>query len=443
MTQTRRRFLKSAAAGVVAGTGIAGSRWPAAAAPRSANEQLNVAFIGVAGRGVRNLDALSPMVNVAALCDVDRQRLAAASANHTSASTWTNFREMLSEQSDIDAVSISTPDHWHACIGIEAMRAGKHVYCEKPLARSIVEARRMAEVAAEEGVVTQMGNQRHADERLRTVVEMVKAGVIGDVDEVHIWSGKGRSFSPGDRPQGSDPVPEWLDWNLWLGPSPERPYVKDAYAHFDWRGWWDFGGGNLGDMGCHLFDCAYWALDLDFPSKITTDGPAPHPESTPAGLACHYEFPARGDKPPVSIMWYDGTKAPPWKTIAGVKNMPPQGTLLIGKKGKILFPHNEPVELIVDGKSIGFDPPAQTIPRVDAVNPNHAEWVHAIRGEAKSLSNFAYAGRLTEVVLAGTVAHRAGQSIDWDGPNMRATNCPAADKFIKPTFRQPWAQTLS
>lgn len=437
--RTRRDFLKAtAAAGIGAWSGSA-----LQAASTSANEQLNVAFVGVAGRGARNLAALAPMVNVAALCDVDSQRLSAAAADYTNARTWGDFREMLDQQPDLDAVSISTPDHWHAAIAISAMRLGKHVYCEKPLAQSIYEARLMAKMAAETGVITQMGNQRHGEGRLRTAVEMIRAGMIGDVSEVHVWSGKSLSFSPGDRPTTVDPVPDWLNWDLWLGPAPHRPYHKDTYAHFNWRGWWDFGTGNLGDMGCHLFDCAYWALGLEFPSTIQAEGPPVHPDSSPNGLTCRYEFPSRGGRPPVTLTWYDGKHAPPWETIEGVKNLPDQGTLIIGKKGNLLFPHNEPIELIVKGRSISFTPPEQTLPRVAGENPNHAEWVNAIRGDAKTFSNFAYAGRLTEVVKAGVVTYRSGQPIDWDGPNMKATNCDAADALIRPKFRKPWDEILS
>ncbi len=435
---TRRGILKSAAAlgaGVWLGTS---SR----AASTAANGKLNVAFVGVAGRGARNLAALAPLVNVAALCDVDSQRLTAAASEHSQASKWSDFREMLDQQSDLDAVSISTPDHLHACIAVSAMRLGKHVYCEKPLAHSVYEARLMAETAATAGVVTQMGQQRHGDPRLRTAVEMIQAGMIGQVSEVHIWSGKNVSWSAGDRPSQSDPVPEWLDWELWLGPSPHRPYVTDAYAHRNWRSWWDFGSGNLGDMGCHLFDCAYWALGLDFPTKIDAHGPPVHAESAPEGLTCRYEFPARGDRPAIPLTWYDGTHSPPWQTIEGVKVVPEQATLFMGEKGKLLFPHNEPIELILGGKSVSFTPPEQTIPRVDGENPNHAEWVNAIHGNSKSLSNFGYSGRLTEVVQAGVVAYRSGQPLQWDGPNMRARNFAEAAVLIHPQFRKLWAEGL-
>jgi len=435
---TRRDLLKSAAA-ISAGTWCGVTSW---AAPSSANEKLNVAFVGVAGRGARNLAALGPLVNVAALCDVDSQRLTAASAEHPNATKWADFRTMLEQQSDIDAVSISTPDHTHACIAVSAMRAGKHVYCEKPLAHSVYEARLMAETAAKAGVVTQMGQQRHGDPRLRTAVEMIRAGIIGEVSEVHIWSGKNVNWSAGDRPANVDPVPDWLNWELWLGPSPRRPYVKDAYAHRNWRSWWNFGTGNLGDMGCHLFDCAYWALNLDFPTKITAEGPPVHPEGAPDGLTCRFEFPARGFRPDLPITWYDGTHSPPWETIEGVKVLPPQGTLFVGEKGKLLFPHNEPIELILDGKSVEFNAPKQTIPRVEGQNPNHAEWVNAIHGSGTALSNFAYSGRLTEVVQSGVVAYRAGQTLEWDGLNMKALNCDTT-ALVRPQFRKPWADVLS
>ncbi|REJ70952.1 MAG: gfo/Idh/MocA family oxidoreductase [Planctomycetota bacterium] len=426
---TRRQFIQRASA-------VSVGAWIAAGTPvwseaRSANEKLDVGVIGAGGRGRSNLNAVGETENIVALCDVDSERLAQSAADYSTAATYSDYRAMLDEEK-LDAVIVSTPDHTHAPAAVAAMQSGRHVYCEKPLAHSVYEARRMAEVARETGVVTQMGNQSHATDRLRRVVEIVRSGQLGPVHEVICWSNK--QFSGGDRPTESPPVPPTLDWNLWLGPAAERPYHPD-YLPFTWRGWWDFGSGNFGDMGCHIIDAPCWALELDYPTSILAAGPPPHVASSPTALVVRYEFPARGERPPVRLTWYDGSWAPPYEMIDDVE-LPAQGSLIMGEEGQLLFPHTK-------GDTVLF--PRQRFADLESPEPmfsrpahHHAEWIEACKGRGETLSNFEYGGRMTEFILAGVVAYRMGRVLEWDGPNMTATNCPEADALIKPPMRKGW-----
>jgi predicted dehydrogenase len=426
---TRREFLrKTSAIAVGAWIGAAGTAWTE---DRSAGEKLHIGIIGTAGRGAANLQAVAETENIVALCDVDEDRLAQAAAQHPRAARFMDFRKLL-EQTQLDAVVVSTPDHTHAAAAIAAMQLGLHVYCEKPLAHSVYEARRMADVARESGVVTQMGNQMHATHRLRQVVEIVRSGLLGPVHEVVCWSNK--QFSGGDRPGETPPVPSNLDWDLWLGPSAYRPY-HSCYVPKYWRGWWDFGSGNFGDMACHIIDTPYWALELEYPTSILAAGPPPHAESAPTALVARYDFPARGDQPPVRITWYDGEWAPPYEMIDDV-TLPAQGSLFMGERGQLLFPH-------VTGEITLF--PREEFAGVKLLDPvlprpahHHAEWIEACKGRGRTLSDFSYGGRMSELVQAGVVAYRLGKRLDWDGPNMRATNAPEGDALIKPEFRSGW-----
>lgn len=426
---TRRRFLESSA---YAGLGVWAMGNTARGEGRSAGEKLNVAIVGAAGRGGNNLAGVAPTENIVALCDVDAQRLGKAAEPFPQATRYSDFRKML-EQQDIDAVVVSTPDHTHAVIATAAMKLGKHVYCEKPLAHSVYEARVMAETAKENKVVTQMGNQLHASDHLRRVVEIVRSGALGTVGEVLCWSNK--IFSAGDRPQETPPVPGHIAWDLWIGPAPMRPY-HPTYVPFYWRRWWDFGEGNYGDMACHIIDPAFWALDLDYPTKVSAEGPPVHPDGAPDRLVVKYEFPARGERPPVKLTWYDGHQAPPFAAVEGVK-LPGQGSLIIGSEGKLLLPHaSGPIYLLPQDKFADYKDPEPTLARPAT---HHLEWIHAIKSGGAAESSFAYGGRMTEAVHAGLVAYRAGKSLDWDGPNMRAKNCPEADQLIRPTYRQGWS----
>lgn len=424
--QTRRAFLKrTSAIGIGAWIATGG------ATAGSANDKLNVGFIGANGRGARNLAAVAETENVVALADVDQLRLAESADRHPAATCYADFRRMLDTE-NLDAVVVSTPDHTHAPAAIAAMQSGHHVYCEKPLAHSVYEARRMAEVAEETGAVTQMGNQSHATDRLRSVIEIVRSGALGPVHQVICWSNK--QFSGGDRPTERPSVPESLNWDLWLGPAPERPY-HPSYVPFYWRGWWDFGSGNFGDMGCHIIDAPYWALDLEYPTSILAAGPPPHAESSPGAMVVRYEFPERQGEPPVSLTWYDGEWAPPYEQIDDAP-LPNQGSIIFGEHGQLLFPHvRGDIGLFPRERFAGFELPEPMLPRPEH---HHAEWIAACKGQGEPQSNFAYGGRLTEVILAGVVAYRLGKRLDWDGPAMRATNAPEAEFLIRPEMRPGW-----
>lgn len=426
---SRREFLRQASAiGVGAWISTAAPAW---AESRSANEKLNVGVIGANGRGADNLAAVAETENIVALCDVDALRLAESADKHPSAARYADFRKLLDAEM-LDAVVVATPDHTHAVAAIAAMRRGLHVYCEKPLAHSIYEARRMADVARETGVVTQMGNQGHASDRLRQAVEIVQSGMLGPIRQVFCWSNK--QFSGGDRPKEQPPVPENLAWDLWLGPAPARPY-NPTYVPFYWRGWWDFGSGNFGDMGCHIIDVANWALDLDYPTKILAGGPPVHAESTPNALVVRYSFPERGNRPPLTLTWFDGLWAPPYEMIDNVP-LPEQGTLFMGEAGQLLFPHIAgDVRLFPEADYANAGLPERTLPR--PAN-HHAEWIEACKGRGEALSSFEYGGRMTEFILAGVVSYRLGKPLEWDGPNMRATNAPEAEHLIRPEMRSGW-----
>ncbi len=429
LAHTRREFLKhSSSIGIGAWLAAASPVW---AEDRSANEKLNVGVIGADGRGAANLAAVAETENIVALCDVDEARLEKAAEKHGAAAKYADFRRMLDAER-LDAVVVSTPDHTHAVAAVAAMQRGLAVYCEKPLAHSVYEARAMADAARQYGVVTQMGNQSHATDRLRKVVEIVRSGLLGPIHQVVCWSNK--QFSGGDRPRETPPVPDTLDWDLWLGPAPERPYHPTYVPHY-WRGWWDFGSGNFGDMGCHIIDAPYWALELDYPATILAGGPPPHAESSPTSLVVRYQFPARGDQPPVMLTWYDGEWAPPYEMVDDVP-LPAQGSLIMGETGQLLFPHiSGAIRLFPQERFADVKLPDPTLPR-----PAHqyAEWIEACKGRGGALSDFAYGGRMTEMIMAGVVSYRVGKKLAWDGPNMRATNCPEADMLIRPTFRAGW-----
>ncbi len=428
---SRRQFLRRSAAGSAAiATGL--TILPAWA--QSPNEKLAVAVIGVAGRGGANLGEVAreaELVDIVALCDVDNNNLTRTAGRFPQAKTYRDFRKMLGEmEKQIDAVVVSTPDHTHAPAGVMAMKMGKHCYCEKPLTHCVYEARLMADLARENKLATQMGTQIHAGDNYRRVVELVQSGTIGPVKEVHVWSGA--SYFGGDRPAEAQSVPEYLDWDLWLGPAPFRPY-HSKYLPGAWRGWADFGNGGLGDFFCHYSDLAFWALKLKYPTSIDAEGPPPHPESTPPWLVVRYEFPARDQLPPVKLTWYDGGKRPPIQKEA---NLPDWGSavLFIGEKGMLLADYGRHM-LLPESQWTGFQAPAPSIP--GSVG-HHREWIDGCRTGSPTTCNFGYSGPLSEAALLGTVSYRAGQKLDWDAENLQARNCPAAAPLIKRPYREGW-----
>jgi predicted dehydrogenase len=426
----RRHFLKSS---TLAGAGL----WVAAsgllAKGASPNDKLNLGIIGAGGRGAANLDSLKSE-NVAALCDVNSDALAAQAKNHPNAKTYADWRKML-EQKDLDAVVISTPDHHHALAGVNAMKRGLHVYCEKPLAHSVHEARAMQEAYNNSHVATQMGTQIHATDNYRRVVELIQSGAIGPVREAHVWVDQGIE-GPRSRPQETPPVPKTLHWDLWLGPAPARPYHPCYFKDrsMSWQNWWDFGNGALGDMGSHTIDLPFWALELQHPTTIEAEGPLPvRPETYPDQLTVRWEHPARGNQPPVKLTWYDGKQRP--KSPEGVDlNTWHLGMMFTGDKGILLADYGKWM-LLPEADFKGFQPPKPSIPPSLG---HHEEWIHACKTGAPTLCNFEYSGRLVEHNLLGTVAFRVGKKLDWDPENLKARNCPEADPFIRPPYREGW-----
>jgi len=410
----------------------------------SPSEKLNIAGIGVGGRGASVLQAVESQ-NIVALCDVDWSRAAATFKRYPRAKQYRDFRRMLDEEEkNIDAVTVAAPDHVHAVASMAAIKRGKHVYCEKPLTHSVYEARKLAEAAREYKVATQMGNQGQASEETRLICEYIWDGAIGPVREVHVWTdrplrGLHNVYWPQgvDRPADTPRVPAELDWDLWLGPAPYRPY-HPAYVPFSWRGWWDFGTGALGDIGCHSIDPVFRALRLGHPTSVQAVSTLVNTETYPVASMVHYKFPARNDMSPVKLTWYDGGLRPPRPDeLDQGEQMGTGGTLFVGDKGKMLG-HR----LIPQSRAKEYGKPPQVLPR----SPGHfVEWIEACKGGKPAGSNFDHAGPLAEVVLLGNVALRpqlretlTRTELFWDGPGMKITNVPEANEFLHREYREGW-----
>jgi len=427
----RREFLKSSAL-TGAGLWVAGSC--AMAQNRSPNEKLNMGIIGVHSRGAANMKAVASE-NIVALCDVDERYLAEAAKRYPKAKTYVDWRKML-DQNNIDAVTVSTTEHTHAPASVMAMKRGKHVFCEKPLAHSVHETRVMRETYRQTGVATQMGTQIHATENYRRVVELVQSGAIGPVREAHVWVHQGIE-GPRSRPKESQPIPDNLDWDLWLGPAPQRPYHSCYFKRrsISWQNWWDFGNGALGDMGSHLIDLPFWALKLQSPTTVEAEGPLPvRPETYPDCLTVRWEHPARGDQPPVKLVWYDGNQRP--ESPEGVDlGKWHKGIMFVGDKGTLLADYGKWI-LLPEAEFKDFEPPKPWIPPSPG---HHQEWIDACKTGSPTLCNFEYSGSLVEHNLLGTVAFRVGKKLEWDPENLKARNCPEADQFIQPPYREGWS----
>lgn len=431
----RRDFLKVGAA-ATAGYWVSGGVSRAIA--DSANDKLNVACIGVGGKGGFNLDQISKITNIVAVCDINSETVGKAKAKFPKAEGYADFRKMLETQKNIDAVVVSTPDHTHANAAIMAMRMGKHCYCEKPLTRTIAQARLMAKTAAETKVATQMGNQGHSNDSLRQIVEVLRSGVLGPIRETYTWTDRpGKYWKQGMQvPTNTPPVPENIAWDLWLGPAADRPYSPE-YMPFRWRGWWDFGTGSLGDMGCHIFDPVYWGLDLHYPTAVEAVGEPLLPQAGPLNLTAKFEFPARGDMPAVTCTWMDAGNKPS-QEVAGEIKLASGGSLIIGDEGKMVISgdYGNSFKLYPEEKFKDYKAPEPTLPR--AGSKHYDEFVNAAKSGGTGMSNFAYGARLTETILLGNVAFRVGEKIYWDAENMKATNCPKAEEFIHGTYRKGW-----
>ena len=441
---SRREFVEAAAA--AAAFTFVPRRVLGGAGQPSANNQLNIAGIGVGGQGGSDINQCSrDGANIVALCDVDDERAKDTFKKFPHARQYKDFRQMLDkENKNIDAVVIATPDHCHAPAAIRAMRMGKHVYVEKPMAHTIYEARRMTETAQEMNVVTQMGQGGHAGEGLRLTYEFIHDGAIGPVREVHVWSDRPgtpeRPWWPQgiDRPTDTMSVPATLDWDAWLGPAHWRPYHK-AYVPRNWRGWWDFGCGAMGDMAVHNADPAFFCLDLDAPTAVEAESSGSNDETLPKWSIITYYFPAKGDRPAVKMVWYDGGKLPPRPPeLEEKRQLGDNGILFVGDKGKILCGGwSGAPRLIPEAKMKEYAPPAKTLPRSPG---HHKEWIEACKAgkpqDAKA--GFWYSGPFTEALLVGNLALRLGKRVEWDAKTMRSPNCPEADDYVTKFYRLGW-----
>ena len=437
---TRRQFLKAAGAlGAASTTSLAWGA-PRLSPFRHPGELLNVACIGVGGMGGSDLKSVSSARNVriVALCDVDAGILGSAAQKHEQARTFADWRRLFDAMAgDIDAVTVSTPDHMHASIALAAMRLGKHVYCQKPIAHNLRECRAMARVAAAQKVVTQMGTQIHSHAAYRTAVATLRSGAIGKVREAHLWVSKSWAGPPGGRVDRTDPVPAGLEWNLWLGAAPERPFVKDAYHQARWRGWKDFGCGTLGDMGCHIFDPVFSALGIGAPSKVTSMGPQHHAETFAADSDIRYEFPGTElTESTLRMRWTDGnSQSRPDASRAQLPegvSLPGSGSFLVGEKGVMVLPHWSAPSFYDSGEVMDVK-----VVELKSLNHYH-EWADACRGEGASSTPFSYSGPLTEAVLAGTVAGCfQGRELDWDSAELSFGDAEA-DALVSRKYRAGW-----
>lgn len=405
----------------------------------AANEKVDVAFIGVGGvaGGNRNrMLKLKKHANIVALCDVDSQNLAKGLAQHKGATGHRDYRKMLQEQKNIDAVVVSTPDHTHFPASMLAMQHGKGVATEKPMAHSIWEARQMAIAAKTFQVATQMDNEHHAKEALRLQVEWIQSGAIGEVREVHIYTNRPIWPQGMTKRPKSSPPPDSLDWDLWLGAAPYRDFHAGLHR-FAWRGWWDFGTGALGDMGCHQFDPVFWALKLGHPISVEAEQTGNTVESGPTTAVITYTFPARGALPPVTVKWFEGKAAPPRPgMLEEGRKVPKGGITYYGSKETIMASHPPSTRIIPEERMKAFKRPEPFIAR----SPGHyKEWLDAIRGGKPATSNFSdYSGPLTELVLLGNLAIRCGKKVVWDAVNLKALGCPEADAYIRRAYRKGW-----
>ena len=449
---SRRHFIKYTTLATAA-FGVA----PAFLRGQNLNSLVNVAVIGAGGKGSSDTDETAKVGgNIFALCDVDSNTLNSRSAKYPKAKLFRDYRKMLDEiGKSVDAVIVATPDHHHAPASIMAMKMGKHCFCQKPLTHSVFEARTMRDVAKSKKLATQMGNQGSAGTGLRRAVEVIQAGVIGKPQQLHVWSNRPIWPQGQDRPEGSDPVPDNLDWDLWLGAAPFRPFKAKAYHPFAWRGWQDFGTGALGDMACHTVNMPFRALKLGYPTEIEAESTGINKETYPLSSKIRFQFPKREGLPPLTFWWYDG-KPDAKETfrphadltqdiVAKQGKLPGSGCLIIGDKGRIFSPDdygsqffirmNDEKELKPSKEHEALTSIAESIPR----SPGHyQEWIDAIKGGRPAYSNFDIAAYLTEIILLGCVALRVGKKLEWDGPKMKAKNAPEAAQYVKRQYREGW-----
>jgi predicted dehydrogenase len=438
---SRRRFLQSSA---VAASALS---FPAIISAQSPNLKLNIVVIGCGGRGRHNFEQMLGE-NVVALCDVNESNLEAAAMKAPEAKKFTDFRKLYDslKDSEFDAVVVSTTEHTHALAGLPALRRKKHLYMEKPISHTVHEARLLTTAAASAGVATQQGTQVHSSENYRRVVELIQGGAIGAVTEAHVWVSRawGRQTEQEakdnkdivwsyERPTTEDPIPAGLDWDLWLGPAPQRPFHTIYFPGPKWYRWWDFGNGTMSDLGSHWIDLPFWALNLDAPLTVEAKGPTPHPELAPASMSATYEYGPRGNRPACKLTWYQGAMKPQaWldKTIPQFAS----GVLFVGSEGMLLSDYSKHI-LLPEDKFKDYKRPEPSI----APSPGQqAEWILACKNGGRSMCDFSYAGPLTEANHLGNVALRAGKKLHWDAKAMRFTNAPEAEQFLKMEYRKGW-----
>ena len=455
MDSSRRGFLKTStlALGATAFGGPLVLR--GSAASTAANSKVNLAVVGCGGQGRGDMKGLlSNGANLVALCDPDAAQIEKARTEAAgpggesakSAKAYEDYRQVLEAAASFDAVLIATPDHWHAPLTKAFMKAGKHVYCEKPLTHSVAEARELRELSRSCKIVTQMGNQGSASGSLRRCTEIIKAGALGQIRDIYQW-GIGVTASEGNA-QGEDPLPQGFNWDLWVGPSAMRPFKKDVYHPFRWRGWFDFGNGGLADFACHAINLPLRSLDLGYPEQLVVnmkDG-----KQVPGQAAVEFHFAARGSLPPVTLHWQGGGQ-PPAEVIQPLVDLykekgdkAPTGLMIVGEKGCIYTSHWNTGGLIrLHGeprlKDVLHHPATKDIPESLPRCKNHGqEWLDACRGVGKTFSDFDIGGKLTEIGLSGVVAVRTGRTIQWDGEKMEAKDAPEAARFVHPEYRTKW-----
>lgn len=442
---SRRDFLLSSAAfgGAAAlGAGCAANGEPVRAPlrARSPNERLRIGVVGCGGKGFSDMQACAKNHDIVAICDVDEERAARGRKKQPKATFYHDWRDML-DREQLDAITVSTPDHTHAGPALTAMAKGIHVFVQKPLTHTVKEARLLRDAARKTGVITSMGNQGTCLNGLRTAVECVRAGVIGTVREVHVWTNRPVWPQGIEKPAHIDPIPTTMRWDLWLGPAPWRSFAKgkkdtgfNGYAPFNWRGFWDFGTGALGDMACHIANMPFYALELDSPTWIEADSEGGTSQTAPNRSSIKFQFPKKGNREAVMLHWYDGGRKPDPSTLPDVK-LAHGGFLLVGDKGKLYSPtdYGERFDLYPKEKFEGFTPPPQTLARSPGI---HEEWLQGILANKQPMANFEYAAPFTESILLGNLALRCKQRIEWDADNLLVTNSADAQALITKEYRR-------
>ncbi|HNQ22617.1 MAG TPA: Gfo/Idh/MocA family oxidoreductase [Phycisphaerae bacterium] len=443
-TISRRTLLRTAAS--AAAFAMMPARVFSAAQGQAPSEKLNIAGIGIGGMGQVNLANLTTE-NIVALCDVDPNYAANVFSTYPGARAWTDYREMLEKQKDIDAVVIATPDHTHAVIAMAAIQAGKHVYLQKPLTHDIYEARALAKAARQAKVITQMGIQGHSEEGVRLICEWLADGAIGEVREVDVWCNDSyypwghAGWSPAscERPKDTPPLPSGMNWDLWIGPAPFRPY-HPGYHPQAWRAWWDFGSGWMADRGAHQIDPAFWALKLGLPISVEATALGQTDETHAIAAIVTFRFPSRGSLPPVKLTWYEGVRAPRPEELEQGRMMGDSdgGALFKGTKGMLMCGvYGNSPRLIPESRMAEYRRPEKTIPRVDG--GHEQDWVRACKEGRPAGADFEYSAVLTEICLLGVIAKRMNARLEWDAGNMQVSNLPDANKYVRLPYREGWS----